>query len=64
MKHPFIRALVSLAVFAVVYLASDFIIQYRIADPYVTAYVKSIEFLAAVIAGGCCWIGSRPPDKE
>lgn len=49
------RAIISLVVFAVIYLLSDFIIGWRAFD----IYLKGIEFLAAVIGAGCYWIGSR-----
>ena len=49
------RALISLAVFAVIYILSDIIIGYGVYD----VYLKAIEFLAAVIGAGCYYIGSN-----
>ena len=60
MTNKMRRAIISLVIFVFVYITSDFMIGV----PSYNAYVKSIEFLAAVIAAGCYWIGSRPADKE
>lgn len=48
------RAILSVAIAAAVYLLSGPIIGYTNYD----MYLRAIEFLAAVIAGGCYWIGS------
>ena len=55
------RAAIALIVFAVVFLLSGPIIGWT--GSY-DVYVKSIEFLAAVIAARCYWIGSRPADGK
>ena len=55
MKNRIIRALISLAVFAVIFALSDFVIGWKSYD----LYVKAIEFLAAVIGAGCYYIGSN-----
>jgi len=49
------RALISLAVFAVIFWGSGFVIG----SPAYNVYVEAIKFLAAVIGGGCYWIGSN-----
>ena len=56
MKQTLIRALISAAVFAAIYLLSGPIIGWTGYD----MYLRGIEFLAAVIGAGCYWIGSRP----
>ncbi|MCI8526740.1 MAG: hypothetical protein HFF17_12670 [Oscillospiraceae bacterium] len=50
------RALISAAVAAVIYLLGPVVIRYT--RSY-NIYVEAILLLAAVIGGGCCWIGSR-----
>lgn len=61
MKGEIRRAVIALVVFAVVFLLSGVVIggsgSYNI-------YIESIKFLAAVIAAGCYWIGSRPADGK
>ncbi len=49
------RAIVSVAILFIVYFAADFIIG----SPTYDASVKSINFLSAVLAAGCYWIGSN-----
>ncbi len=49
------RALISLAVFAVIFALSDVLISYKSYD----VYVEAIRFLAAVIGAGCYYIGSN-----
>lgn len=49
------RAVIAIVVAVVVYLLSGPIIGYTQYD----MYLKAIEFLAAIIAGGCYWIGSN-----
>jgi len=49
------RAIVSVILLFVVYFISDLIIG----SPAYDAGVKSTQFLAAVIAAGCYWIGSN-----
>lgn len=56
MKQTLIRAIVSIAVFAAIYLLSGPIIGWTGYD----MYLRGIEFLAVVIGAGCYWIGSRP----
>ena len=53
-KHTILRAAVTLAVFAVIYIFSEPLIGWRMYD----AHLRAIEFLAAVIGAGCYWIGS------
>lgn len=55
MNQTLKRALVSLGVFAVIYLLSGPIIGWTAYD----AHLRAMEFLAAVIGAGCYWIGSR-----
>lgn len=55
MSNTIKRAIISIAVAVVIYLLSGFIIGYTQYD----MYLKAIEFLAAVIGGGCYWIGSN-----
>lgn len=54
MSQTIKRAILSVAIAAAVYLLSGPIIGYTNYD----VYLRAIEFLAAVIAGGCYWIGS------
>lgn len=54
-KENLKRAIISVVVFAVIYLGSGFIIDWHEYD----VYVKAIEFLAAVVGAGCYWIGSK-----
>ncbi|MDD3229691.1 MAG: hypothetical protein PHE09_10790 [Oscillospiraceae bacterium] len=49
------RAIVSVILLLVVYFVSNLIIG----SPAYDASVKSTQFLAAVIAAGCYWIGSN-----
>lgn len=49
------RALISLAVFTVIFALSDALISYKSYD----VYVEAIRFLAAVIGAGCYYIGSN-----
>ena len=55
MSHTIKRAIIAIVVAAVIYLLSGPIIGYTQYD----VYLKAIEFLAAIIAGGCYWIGSN-----
>ena len=55
MKDTILRVIVSLAVFAGIYLLSGPIIGWTHYD----MYLKGIECLAAVIGAGCYWIGSN-----
>lgn len=55
-KENLKRVIVSIAVFAVIYLGSGFVINWQVYD----VYVQAIEFLAAVVGAGCYWIGSNP----
>lgn len=54
-KEEMKRAIISLIVFAVIYLGSEFVISNSVYD----VYVKAIEFLAAVVGAGCYWVGSN-----
>jgi len=54
MSQTIKRAIISVAIAAAVYFLSGPIIGYTSYD----VYIRAIEFLAAVIAGGCYWIGS------
>lgn len=55
MNRTMKRAIVSVAVFAGIYLLSGPIIGWHGYD----MYLRAIEFLAAVIGAGCYWIGSN-----
>lgn len=55
MIHTIKRAVIAIVVAVVIYLLSGPIIGYTQYD----MYLKAIEFLAAIIAGGCYWIGSN-----
>ena len=55
MKNKIKRAVISVVVFAVIYILSGFIIGWHSYD----MYLKAIEFLAAIIGAGCYWIGSN-----
>ena len=54
-KNTIKRALVSIAVFAAIYLLSGPIIGWTGYD----MNLKGIEFLSAVVGAGCYWIGSN-----
>lgn len=54
-KNTIKRALVSIAVFAAIYLLSEPIIGWTDYD----MNLKGIEFLSAVVGAGCYWIGSN-----
>lgn len=49
------RAMAAITVFIVIYFGSGLVIGWTGYD----MYLRAIEFLAAVIGGGCCWIGSN-----
>ena len=55
MQSTIKRAIISVAIFAIIYLLSGPIIGWTAYD----ALLKAIEFLAAVIGAGCYWIGSN-----
>ena len=55
MKNKIKRAVISVVVFAVIYILSGFIIGWHSYD----MHLKAIEFLAAIIGAGCYWIGSN-----
>ena len=55
MKNKIKRAVISVVVFAVIYILSGFTIGWHSYD----IYLKAIEFLAAIIGAGCYWIGSN-----
>ena len=55
MIHTIKRAVIAIVVAVVIYLLSGPIIGYTQYD----MDLKAIEFLAAIIAGGCYWIGSN-----
>ena len=52
MSHTIKRAIIAVVIAAAVYFP---IIGYTNYD----MYLRAIEFLAAIIAGGCYWIGSN-----
>ena len=54
MSHTIKRAIIAV-IAAAVYFLSGPIIGYTNYD----MYLRAIEFLAAIIAGGCYWIGSN-----
>ena len=49
------RGIGSILVFLVIYFLADNIIG----TPTYDMYVKSMEYLAAVVGAGCYWIGSK-----
>lgn len=49
------RAIVSVIVFAAVYLLAGLIIRWQAYD----AYLEALKVLTAVIGAGCYWIGSN-----
>lgn len=55
MRDTAIRGIITVVVFAIVYLLSGPIIGWTDYD----MYLKGLEFLAAVIGAGCYWIGSN-----
>ena len=60
MSHTIKRAVTAVVIAAVVYLISGPVIGYTQYD----MYLKGMEFLAAVVAGGCYWIGSGGRDED
>ncbi len=56
MKNKIKRAVISVVIFAVIYILSGYIIGWWSWPTYDT---KAIPFLAAVIGAGCYWIGSN-----
>ena len=55
MKNTIKRAIISVVIFAVIYILYGLIIGWSRYD----AYLQAIQFLAAVIGAGCYWIGSN-----
>ena len=55
MKNEIKRAVISVVIFAVIYILSGFIIGWHSYD----LYLKALEFSAAIIGAGCYWIGSN-----
>ena len=55
MKPQWVRGLICIAVFAVIFWGS----QILVVSPAYDVYVRALEFLAAVIGAGCYWIGNR-----
>ena len=55
MKNTVKRAIISIAIFAVIYLLAGPVIGWTDYD----VYLRAIEFLAAVTGAGCYWIGSN-----
>lgn len=49
------RAIISIAVFVVIYFLFDFMLKF---DGY-DVYVDALGILTAVIGAGCYWIGSN-----
>lgn len=55
MSNTIKQAAIVVVITAAVYLLSGLIIGYTHYD----MYLRAIEFLATIIAGGCYWIGSN-----
>lgn len=55
MSQTLKRALISVIVFAVVFVGAGIVTQV----PAYDSVVKTLEFLAAIIAAGCYWVGSN-----
>lgn len=55
MSNTIKQAAIVVVITAAVYLLSGLIIGYTHYD----MYLRAIEFLAIIIAGGCYWIGSN-----
>ena len=55
MKNKIKRAVISVVVFAVIYILCGCTIGGHSYD----MYLKAIELLAAIIGAGCYWIGSN-----
>ena len=55
MNPQWVRGLICVAVFAVIFWGS----QILVVSPAYDVYVRALELLAAVISAGCYWIGSR-----
>ncbi len=53
--RTFLRAVISVAVFVIVYYGASFVTDWSSYD----SSLKTIQYLAAVIGAGCYWIGSR-----
>lgn len=55
MKEDIKRIIITLAVFAVIYLCSGLLIG----APGYDMYLEAIKVLTAVIGAGCYWVGSN-----
>ena len=62
MKRNMKRAIITLAVFVVIYVATPMLIAFKDYD----LYMDAIRVLGAIIGAGCYWIGSNehPTDNE
>ena len=62
MKRNIKRAIITLAVFVVIYVATPMLIAFRDYD----LYIDALRVLGAIIGAGCYWIGSNehPADNE
>jgi len=56
MNNKIKRAIVAVIILVIVYFVGDI---FLVSAPAYDAVVKAIEFLAAVVAAGCYWIGSN-----
>ncbi len=56
MNETIKRAVISVIIFAVVYVGASIVTEM----PTYDGVVKALEFMSAVIAAGCYWIGSNP----
>ncbi len=55
MKNKIKRAVISVVIFAVIYILSGYIYSWG----WLAYDIQAIVFLAAVIGAGCYWIGSN-----
>ncbi len=53
--RTFLRAVISVAVFVIVYYGAGFVTDWSSYD----SSLETIKYLAAVTGAGCYWIGSR-----
>jgi len=53
--RTFLRAVISIAVFVIIYYGASFVTGWDVYD----SSLETIKYLAAVIGAGCYWIGSQ-----
>jgi hypothetical protein len=59
MNETIKRAIISVIIFVVVYIGANIVTGM----PTYDGLVKTLEFMSAVIAAGCYWVGSNPAKR-